>query len=182
MKQYHQYRMQFNSKGVLYSSVCMGISLFLSVLYYLAVNSLDTFSGGILVTQLWLPLILGIAYLVLLRGVRYNAPGLYAIIGVFFCLLYILGSFGSGSFAQVLVALLCWTVCAAALVVVMGGFFPSRLPASLLFGIAIGLRVLLFDLGRLSLVEWLGEAPHLFSMAAFLLLPLGLKERARRWE
>lgn len=182
MKQYYQYRMKFNGKSLEFSALCMGLSLFLSALYYLAICGLDAFSTGVLIVQLWLPLLFGIVYLVLLRGIRWNAPGIYAIIGTLFCMIYILDAFISGSMGKILLAVPSWVLCAVALIIVIGGFFPSRVPASLLIGIAIGLRVLLFDVGRLSPLEWIAESTHLFSMAAFLFLPIGLKERKRRKE
>ncbi len=182
MKQYHQYRMYFNAKSLDFSALCMGLSMFLSVMYHLAFRGLDAFSTGTLIIQLWLPLFFGMLYLVLLRGIRWNAPGLYAIIGAVFCVIYILDAFTSGSVGKILLGVPSWLICAAALVIVVGGYFPSRLPASLLFGLAIGLRVVLFDIGRLNALEWVAEAAHLFSMAAFLFLPVGLKERKRRKE
>lgn len=175
MKRYHQYKMDFEGRGVQWSAVCMGVAIFLSALYYLGIRNMKDVGGLELLVCLWLPVIAGVAYLVLLRIVRFNAPGVYAIFGAAFCAILILSSFVSGSALRMIIGIPAYLICGAALLIVVGGYFPARLPAVLLFGIAIGLRVILFDLGRLSITQWIEEGAQLFMLAAFMFLPLGLK-------
>lgn len=179
MKQYYQYQMDFSGKWLGYSALCMGMSLFLTALYYLGLNNLKDIGTGELIFCLWLPLMGGVGYLALLRIKQWNAPGIYAIIGAVFCVLYILGSFTGGA-VKGLFAVPAYVICGAVLLVIVGGFFPAKLPAALVFGIVIVLRIILFDLGRLSWQQWIQEGAPLFSMAAFMFLPLGLTSVNKR--
>ena len=181
MKQYRQYQMNFTGKCAGYSAACMGLSMFLAALYYLGLNYLADTGAGELIFCLWLPLVSGTAYLVLLRVMRWNAPGTYAIIGAVFCVISIFGSFAVGAGRGVF-AIPVYLICAAVLLVVVGGFFPSSLPVALVFGIAIVLRILLLDIGRLSLVQWVREGAHLFAMGAFVFLPGALTRVKNRKE
>lgn len=180
MKKYHQYQMNFKSKFATLSMVCMGISMFLSVLYYLGLSTLGDFSGGKLLFCLWLPLILGIAYVVLMGVVRLNAPGTFAILAVAGCVIQILSSFTGGDMGRILLGIPGNLLAILVVIVVVGGFFPAKLPASIVFGAVIALRVIVFDLGRLTLLEWLPELAELMMLAAFMFLPFALTDLKRR--
>ena len=180
MKQYHQYQMDFEGKGTGFSALCMGISVFLSALYYLGFSNMADVGVWELIVCLWLPVVLGIGYLVLLRILKWNAPGIYAMIGAGMCLLLILQSFCSGSAGRVVIGIPVYLVCGVVLMIVVGGFFPAKLPASLMFGIAIGVRVVFFDLGGLTVMEWMAEGAALACLASLLFLPMGLKEVNRK--
>ena len=176
MKQYHKYQMNFKSKFAAASVVCMGISMFLTALYYLGLCYLSDFSAGKLVVCLWLPMLLGIAYVVLMGVVRLNAPGTYALLGVIGCVIQILGTFVSGDMGRVLLGIPANLLAIIVLIIVVGGYFPAKLPAALVFGIVIALRLVVFDIGRLSLLQWVEESAWLFMLASFMFLPLSLKE------
>ncbi len=175
MKQYRRYQMNFAGEWLRRSAMCMGMSVFLLAVYYLGFFNLQDFSFGKLFVGFWFPLSLGVVYVVLLRGIKWNAPGVYAILCAAFCLVYILASFQSGNALRILLAIPGYVLGAGIYLIVVGGYFPAWLPASLFFGGAILIRVLFFDHG-LSLVDWLKEGAILLSMAAFLFLPLGLKQ------
>lgn len=181
MKRYHQYKMDFSGKWLGYSGLCMGLSVFLTALYYFGLCNMKDVSLGELLVCLWLPLIFGICYIALLRVVRLNAPGLYGILGAVFSVIFILAGF-AGGVGKAIISIPIFAVCALVLLVVVGGFFPAKMPAALVYGIGIVLRVILFDLGRLGLKEWIPEAAVLCGMAAFMFLPLGLKSVNRRKE
>ena len=80
MKRYHVYRMNFGSEWLRRSAMCMGMSIFLLAAYYLGMHDLAEFTGGHLFLNLWLPLVLAIGFVVLLCVVKWDAPGLYAIV------------------------------------------------------------------------------------------------------
>lgn len=176
MKQYHRYRMDFSGEWLRRSAMCMGMSILLLAVYYFGIHNLSDFGFGKLLVCLWLPLILGTAYVILLRGLKYDAPGVYALICAGFCLVYILGTFVSGSGLRVMLGIPGYLLSAAVYLIVVGGYFPSWVPASLAFCAAVSLRVLLFDVGRLQIADWIAEGSVLCSMAAFIFLPVGLKK------
>lgn len=180
MKKYHQYQMNFKSKFATFSAVCMGVSMFLSVLYYLGLSTLSDFTGGRLLFCLWLPLILGIAYVVLMGVVRLNAPGTFAILGIAGCVLQILSSFTSGDMGRILLGIPSNLLAILVLIVVVGGYFPAKLPAPIVFGAVIALRVIVFDLGRLTLVQWLPELAELMMLASLMFLPLCLTDTRKK--
>lgn len=180
MKQYHTYIMNLNSKFTTASLSCMGMSVFLTALYYFGCNNLRDFSIGRLIFCLWFPLILSGAYIVLLKIRRFNAPGVYAIMGCIACLLEILGCFTSGHTGQGLFHIPMNLIAMVVLVIVIGGKFPYVAPAVILFGVIIGFRVVFFDLGSLDLLAWISEGAWLFLLSAFMLLPLCLTDISER--
>ncbi len=180
MKQYHQYHMHFGSDWLNFSALFMGISLFLSALYYLGFTNFKDVPTWELIICFWVPMVLGFTYLVLLRVKQWNAPGVYAILGAVMCIVLLLQSFTVGGAGQGIVCLPIYLLSAVVLLVVMGGFFPARLPAMLMFGIAIGVRVVLFDLVGLILAQWVTEGATLASLASLLCLPMGVKSVSKR--
>lgn len=180
MKQYHRYKINFSGKFVGVSAACMGISAFMTALYYLGICNMSDFSGAELIFCLWLPLIAAVAYIVLLGAVRLNAPGIYAIMGSVICGILIFGTFFSGDVGRIFLGIPCYLLCILILIIVVGGYFPAKLPASLMFGITIGMQLVVFDIGRLSLLEWIREAQSLFACASLLFLPMCLKETKKR--
>lgn len=180
MKRYHVYRMNFASEWIRRSAMCMGLAVFLMATYYLGLHGLSDFGFGVMLLHFWLPLLLGIAYIVLIRVIRWDAPGIYAIGCAVFCLIFLLQAVTSGNGFRFILGLPGYFLCGAIYLVVIGGFFPSKLPASLVFLIAIVARVILFDVGRLSLVNWVREGAVLFAMAAFLFLPLGIHSAKKK--
>lgn len=180
MKQYRRYQMNFAGEWLRRSAMCMGLSVFLLAVYYLGFHNLKDFSFGTLLVGFWLPLILGVVFVVLLRGLKWNAPGIYALLCVAFCLVYILGTFLTGSVLRILIGIPVFALCAAVYIVIVGGYFPSWMPASLYFAGVIVVRLLVFDSGLSGITDWIKEAAVLCSMGAFLLLPMGLKEVKRK--
>lgn len=176
MKQYRRYRMDFSGEWLRRSAMCMGFSVFVQAVYYLGICNLQDLGFGTLLIGLWLPMLLGVGYVVLLRGLKWNAPGVYGLLCAAFCVVYILGALLTGNVLRIILAIIGYLLCAAVYLIVVGGYFPSWLPAVLVFVAAMVLRVILFDLGRLSVSDWIAEAGTLSSMAAFALLPLGLKK------
>ena len=175
MKRYHVYRMNFGSDWLRRSAMCMGMSIFLLAAYYLGMHDLAEFTGGHLFLNLWLPLVLAIGFVVLLCVVKWDAPGLYAIVCAVFCLVYLLQAVTSGNGFRLLLGIPGYLLCGAIYIVVVGGFFPSRIPSGLVFLIAIVARVVLFDLWTLTIDHWIAEGITLCSMGSFLILPMGLK-------
>ena len=174
MKRYHVYRMNFTSDWMRRSGMCMGLSVFFLAAYYLGLHGLGDFNFGTMLLHFWLPLALGVGLIVLSRVVKLDAPGVYAIIGAAFCLVYLLQAVTSGNGFRFLLGLPGYLLCGAIYLVVLGGFFPSKMPASLGFLIAIVLRFILFDIGRLSIAGWVKEGAVLCALASFMFLPYGM--------
>ena len=174
MKQYHIYKMDFGSDWMRRCGMSMGFSVFFLAAYYLGLHRFSDFTFGTLLLHFWLPLLLGVGFIVLTRVVKLNAPGIYAMIGAAFCLVYLLQAVTSGNGFRFILGLPGYFLCGAIYLVVLTGFFPSKMPACLVFLIAIVVRFILFDIGRLSIGGWIREGAVLFALAAFMLLPMGM--------
>lgn len=172
MKQYHRYRMDFESKWVRWSATCVGAAMFLRAFYYLGIQYLN--APGSLLWNLWLPLGLGLVFIVLLRGIRLNAPGMYAIWGVLMCISLLIGVFGTGNILRIILAVLAYGICGAVLILCTGGFLPGRLPAAVCFGVLLGARILFFVQGRVSGAAWFAELADLGYIASLICLPMGM--------
>lgn len=174
MKQYHRYRMDFDGNAVVWSGVCMGVSIFALVAYYLGLEHGYSLSSGAKFLQLWLPLVLCTVYTLLLRIFRWNAPGLYAIFGCLFCVLLMIGLFSGGNVLRIVLGILGYLIGGAALIFAAGGYLPGRLPAAVCFAVILIVRLLCFDLGRISGWQWIPEISQLSMICGLMLLPIGM--------
>lgn len=180
MKQYHRYRMDFTGKWVQAGACFMGLSVFTLAVYYFGICNLSDLGIAQLVLGLWVPLILGAVYILLLRFIHWDAPGIYAIAGVVFCLLYVVGLFSGGGILRIILGLVGYGFGAVILVAVVGGYLPDKLIGTVYFLILILVRVLCFDVGKLSAMEWITECSTLCSMAALMCLPMSLRSGKKR--
>lgn len=173
MKQYYRYQMNFDGKAVWLSGVCMGIAIFALVVYYLFLGDITQISTGVKVMDLWLPVGLCAIYIALLRVIRWNAPGVYAILGAVFCLLLIIGLFSYGG-VRLILGVAGYILCGAVLILCTGGYIPGRLPAAVCFAAVLLVRLLSFDFGKITGSAWLPEIATLSMIAGLMFLPLGM--------
>lgn len=174
MKQYHRYHMDFTGKWAKASGICMGASLFLLAVYYFCVTPFGDHGVMEILFCLCLPLIASVAYVVLLRVLRWDAPGIYGILGALLCLSFLVGVFFSGSVVRIILGVVWYALCALVLLAALGGYLPGKLPSSAVFGISIAIRLIFFDIGKLGLAQWIGEGATLCAMASLVCLPMAL--------
>ena len=172
MKQYHRYKMDFDSHWLRWSGICVGAAIFLRVIHFLGLQYLE--NPASLVWTLWVPVGVGLIYTVLLRGFRFNAPGLYAIIAVFMCISLLAGVFATGNILRIVLGILGYILCCGVLILCAGGYLPGRLPAAVCFGLLLGCRVLLFDVVRLFGPDWITTLAELLYLVALVCLPMGM--------
>lgn len=173
MKQYHRYQMDFSSRWVKWSGIFMGISVFALAVYYFFMADFLTVSVPVLLFRLWLPMLLGIAYIVLIRLIQWNAPGIYGILGAALCVACMIGDILSGGTARVLLAIFGFLICGGVLLICVGGYLPGRLPASVLLAVTVVLRILILDISGIS--GWVQESAVLCVMLALMCLPMTMK-------
>ena len=172
MKKYHRYRMDFESNWLRWSATFVGIAMFLRVIRYIGIEYLE--DPRALVWDLWVPVGVGLLYTVLLRGFRFNAPGIYAIIGILMCFSLLSGVFAAENALRTVLGLFGYIFCCAILVICTGGLLPGRLPAAVCFGALFGCRILLFDLGRISGLDWMTTLADWGFLLALVCLPMGM--------
>lgn len=170
--------MDFDKPQPNVAATCMGIAFFLRIVYYLGFTRTEAMGFGKLLMLFLLPLALEIAFMVMLRGLKRNAPTLYGIMGVAYCLLLIVGSFWYGNVPRTVLAVIAYALCGAGLYTAMNGLLEKRIAATACF-VTLAIRLLAFSLGEyilaFRLIAFLPEAAALCAIAALGFLPLGTK-------
>lgn len=166
MKRYNRCFMDLENKWTNASVLCMAGALFTLAVYYFALLGLS--STGVLeaVFCLFLPLLLMAGYIALIRFLKWNAPGLFAIMGLMFCIFLFFGTFGSGNFLRIILGVIWYPLSALILVFCAGGYLPKKQPAVFVFPIAVFFRVIVFGIGRISLIGWVYEISAVLTLAA----------------
>ncbi len=177
--QIKHYRMEMEGRCAITAASLMGLALFLRVFYYFGLVGVNNVGALWLIMGLILPLALEIGFVVLLKGIRLNAPGLYGIIGAAYCLLLLIQSFQYGSVVRIVLGILAYLICGGLVFVVSGGWLSKEIGVTALFATA-AIRFFVFCLGKyifsLSLVAFLPEAAALCGICALGVLVNGLKE------
>ena len=171
LKQYHRYRMDFTSKAASISALCMGVSLFLLSVYYFLLRDLSSIKSAEAIFGLVIPMLVSVAFIVLIRFVKWNAPGLFAIIGAVVCLTLMITAFSSGSLLRGILGGVWYIFCGIILIAVAGGYFPGTMPACVMFSIALIVRLLAFDLRLRGVSNWVHELAILSMIFAWICLP-----------
>lgn len=179
LKQYALYIMNFDSKYTRASLCLMGLSFFFRIFYYLGLGYAFQGGAGLWLCCVILPLLIGGIY-VLLGAAKCGTPMLYGWLGLALLLLMAVMNCFSGNVLRSVLGLLAYGICGILLLATAGGYVPDKAPVSCLIGLSMGLRVLLFDLKGLSLVQWVPELSALALLFSLLLLPCGLRRKRMR--
>lgn len=173
MKQKARYKIEFESASIRWSSALMGLAFFCQAIFFFAFTDYRQAGGGMLAFCLVIPMILEVAWVVLLHSVKLNAAGIYGILGTVFCLLLAIQVsmlFGAG---QAVIAWLMYLLAAAGMVMITGGFFPYKYIGAALFALLFVIRF--FSLGVIGMVKqgsWAALAQALPEVCLILALML----------
>ncbi len=174
MKRYHRYEMDFGSKAARLSGICDGLPILLLSVYYFLIQDISTVSLWNQLLNLWLPLLLCLGWLVLLRIVKWNSPGSFAIIGGALCFVLMLQLFGSGNVLRIILGIALYLIGGGLLILCAGGYLPGRLIAALAFLLILVLRFLFF--GKVSGFDWLREISCLSVLLGLVFLPISFRD------
>lgn len=174
-KIYERYQMDMKGKWARFCGVMMSASFFLRIVYYFGLKNLRDIPGSEIFATMILGLVLCAGFVVVLNYLRLNAPGVYGILGCAHCLLLIIGNFSSGSVLRIVLSVLFYALCALVLLATIAGYLPGRLLSAGLFFLAVLVRLLAYDLGKISLIRWVMEAAILCAILALAAIPLALK-------
>lgn len=174
MNRYRKYQMDFDSKAIWFSGIGMGMPIFLLAVYYLFLQEIGQVPLGKQILYLWSPIVLSFAYLVLLRIVRWNAPGVFAIVGAAMCLLLMIQLFFTGNALRIVLGIVAYLAGGGLLILCAGGYLPGRMVASLPFLAVLVVRLLCFR--NASGWLWLPEIASLSMIAGLMLLPVAFRE------
>lgn len=143
LKQLVRYKIDFSHKSAIVSGALMGVAIFLQVVYFTLVKPLPECNAAELTLNLWFPLVLQLGWIVLLRGIKLDASGIFGIFGAVFCLLLITQSIFAGSLLRILLCIVLYLLAAAVYLAVTGGFLPYRslaVIAMILPGVVVSLH------------------------------------------
>ncbi len=180
LKQYLQYQMDFKGKWAQPAAILMGLSFFLRIVCFFGLRFLSDWTFFDVLFQIFLPLLLSGAYVVLIRAIRLNAPGLYGLIGAGLCILTFLWSFFSGSVLYIILCLVYYCAAGVVLLGTSGGYLPGKLLSSVLFAIPVVIRLFSLDVLTLKIDGLFLELSVLLQMASLFCLTRCFKEVKRR--
>lgn len=128
-----RYRTDLEGRGTGLCACFMGMAFFLRCVYYFGFTRTEEVGALELIFMLVLPMALEGAFMVLLKGVRMDAPGLYGILAVGGCLLLIFQCFLYESILRMVVEILLYLVCGGLMLGVSAGYLSKELAMTAFF-------------------------------------------------
>lgn len=122
-----RYKMDLSGKGMQGALVAMGLSFFLRMVYYFACVRIETVGVWELLSWMILPILLEGGFIVMIRILRLNLPGIYALMAAAMGLLMIFQSFGYGSLLRTILSIVAYLGCSVLIIGVAGGFLSKQI-------------------------------------------------------
>lgn len=173
MKQLAKYKVNFESKWILLSVALAGFACFFQAVYFFVLNKPQDATSTQLAFFLIIPMVLELAWVIMLHSVKKNAPGIYGILGSLLCVMLLVQSCIAGGTWNIVVAALGYVLACGALVMITGGFFPYKYIGLAYFGILLVVRMCMAGMpGMIQLRNWtalMGALPEICVIGALLL-------------
>lgn len=162
MKQIARYKIEFDSIWITGSALLMGIATFIQAFYFLALGKYETVTGAYLAFFMIVPMVLEVAWFVLLKGVKLNAAGIYGILSILVMISVVIQNyFGHNVLQMVLSTIACLGLAGLALMIT-GGYFPYKLTGVAAFGLVFAIRLFVFDWKIfIQASDWQGFLPQI---------------------
>ena len=180
LKQYERYQINFFGKWVTASGGLIGLSIFLRILHFFGIHMITDFDTGVIVLRLAVPVVFSALFIFLLNGIHWNAPGVYGILGVVFCLLLIIWNFSSGDVLRIALSVLWYLASGTIMLATTGGYVPGRFLGFLVFAVPLAFRVFLYDVPFPALSAIFEEIANLCLIASMALFPFALVPGKKR--
>lgn len=181
MKKIARYQIESESSWITLSALLMGVAFFIQAMFYLAFGNYKDLSGFHNAMFLIIPMGLEFVWFVLLKGIRLNHCGVYAILSVLVCVLLAVQNFMAGSVAQMILGAISYLLVSGLVLMVIGGYFPYKLFAVAAFGAIAVFRFVVFDVSRfITPGEWQGlitEIPALCMILSVMLFFCGITRK-----
>lgn len=146
--QIKRYRMDFDGKGISAAGIFLGSALFLRIVYFFGFAHIFDASVGEMLLWLIFPGFLEVVTVALLRAVRYNAPGIYGILGALQCLLLIVMCFSYGNTLRTVLGVIAYFLCGGLIFTCSAGWLSKGI-ATLMFAVTVAVRMFVFELPRI---------------------------------
>jgi len=145
LKRIARYKLDFDSNWMTVSGVLMGVCFFAQSVYFLGIIKLQGLDFPMLMLHLIAPMALEFSWLVLLRGTKLNAAGVYGILGTFMLIWLLVLACIYGTTWDIVSTSLYLLFGGAALIFITGGFFPYKLIGMAVMAIILAVRFFVFD-------------------------------------
>ncbi len=142
-KQVAHYRLNFENGWMSVSKVLMGLAFFAQAVFYFGFADLGSIGIVAILFQMVLMMSLQIGWLLLIRSLKLNAPGVFGILGSALCLVMLVSTCAVGSLWQVIFAVPTLLAAILCLLATTGGFLPTRLAGICACILAILVRLIL---------------------------------------
>ncbi|MBE6924006.1 MAG: hypothetical protein E7466_02035 [Ruminococcaceae bacterium] len=175
---FKRYRMDLDGKSLNVGLAALGLSFFLRALYYFGCVRIE--NVGFMELLLWmiLPMLLEGALIVLLRVLRLDAPGLYAILAAAFGLVLMLQLIGYGSVLRLVLGILTYLSCGVLILGVAGGFLSKQIAVAAYLVTAL-VRFFCFEMVQfvfqLRVIAFVKEITGLLVVIGLMYLAAGFK-------
>lgn len=182
-KKLKRYRIKWEGKSIHAAMMFLGLAFFLRAVYYFGCTPIETVGFWELLTWLILPMLLEGLMIVLLRILKWDAPGVYSILAAAMGFLLILQSFGSGSVLRIVLSILANVGCGVLIVGIAGGYLSKQIGVTAYLITAL-MRFICFELVPyvfgLEIVAFVKEATGLFVLLALVGLTNSFKEVTKK--
>lgn len=172
LKQVARYRIELDSKWASASAALMGAAFFLQALYFFALGGLQNSTGVRVALFLIFPMVMEVAWFILLRGTRRDDASMYGVLAIRVCLILLVQNLFLGSVVQIIFSIIGYLAAIALLMFICDGYLPYKVLGFAWFGLILLVRFLGFDIGRyLTPIDWTGlifELPALCNIAAIM--------------
>lgn len=182
-KNMKRYRIKWEGKSIHAAMIFFGLAFFLRAVYYFGCVPIETVGFWEILTWLILPMLVEGLMIVLLRILKWDSPGVYAILAAVMSLLLILQSFGSGSILRIVLSVLANVSCGVLILGIAGGYLSKQIGVTA-YLIAALTRFFAFELVpyvfKLRIVGFIKEASGLFVLLALIGLTNSFKEVVKK--
>lgn len=163
--------------------VLMGLAFYLQIVYYFGFTRLEQLGIGKMFLMLILPSLLSLAFVVLMRGIRFNNPTVYGAMSMAYCLILMFQSFFSGSVLRIVLACIIYLACTVLILMVVLKILNKWFAVGALLTAAAG-RFLIFDLVpyvlKFRAIVLISEAAVICALLALAIMFYYLEIKAKR--
>ena len=153
LTKYYDYRMHFKRSWTSASGALMGAALFAKMVYYFGLTDISQCGFFEILFSMALPVLLCAGYVILLRFLKLNAPGIFAILGAALYVLVMVDSIHSGGAVRIVLSLVAYLTAIFLLIATVAGYMPDKI-----FVLAIGFLIPVFRLLLFDLAGWAAAA------------------------
>ncbi len=172
-KKLKRYHINWEGKSIRSAMIFLGLSFLLRAVYYFGCVRIETVGFWEILIWLIMPMLLESMFIVLLRVLKWDAPGTYALMAAAMGLFLILQNLGCGSMVRIILSVLTYVGCGVLIMGVAVGYLSKQICVTAYLMTAL-VRFFFFELGdfvfKLRVVSFIKESTGLFVLLAFVCL------------